>query len=42
MLSETLREQVKELPKELQDEYIALIIKNHDVFSKDKQDLGKA
>ena len=43
MLREPLREQDKELPKELQEEYyIELIIKNHDVFLKDKQDLGKA
>ena len=41
-LRETLGEQVRELPKELQEDYIALIIKNHDVFSKDKHDLGKA
>ena len=42
MLREMLREQVKELSKDLQEEYIALIIKNHDVFLKDRQDLGKA
>ena len=42
MLRETLREQVKELPKELQERYTNLVIKNRDVFSKDKQDLAKA
>ena len=42
MLRETLREQVKELPKDLQEQYIDLVLKNHDVFSKDKMDLGKA
>ena len=40
MLRETLREQVKELPKELQESDIYLVI--HGVLSKDKQDLGKA
>ena len=42
MLRETLREQVKELLKDLQEQDIDLVMKNHDVFSKDKMDLGKA
>ena len=31
---------MKQLPADLQKEYIDLIVSNHDVFSKSKEDLG--
>ena len=40
MLGDIVSEQVKQLPPELQKEYIDLIVSNHDVFSKSKEDLG--
>ena len=41
MLEETIRDQVSHLPKPVQDRYVNLILRNHDVFSKDKFDLGR-
>ena len=41
MLEEEISKQVKELPSDLQTLYRDLILKNHDVFSKDKMDLGR-
>ena len=41
MLLSEIREQVKDLPSDLQDLYINLVINNHDVFSADKMDLGQ-
>ena len=40
MLRDIVSEQVKQLPTDLQKEYIDLIVSNHDVFSKNKEDLG--
>ena len=40
MLEDIIAEQVKELPMDLQKRYKELILRNHDVFSKDKSELG--
>ena len=41
MLKNTILQQVKKLPPHLQKAYVDLIMFNHDVFSKDKFDLGR-
>ena len=40
-LKDTMRDQVANLPVEWQDKYVNLILDNHDVFSRDKFDLGR-
>ena len=40
-LRDSIREQTKELSPELQSKYESLILKNHDIFSRDKMDLGR-
>ena len=37
----SIREQTTELSSELQSKYESLILKNHDIFSRDKMDLGR-
>ena len=41
MLSEVIEEQVKHLPPQIRKQYRDLVQLNHDVFSKDKFDLGR-
>ena len=40
-LEESIRKQVSHLSPSLQEDYISLILKNHDVFSEDRYDLGR-
>ena len=40
-LMAALEDQLKDLPEKQKREYVALILRNHDVFSKDKMDLGR-
>ena len=41
MLREVLNEQLRNMDKETAEKYLEAILENHDVFSKDKSDLGR-